>query len=508
MKHCPECNRNYADPTISFCLQDGAPLVFDLAAAEPETAVLSADRPSEAATRTFEPKLNPRPVNGRFASGRMSIAAGIVGILLITAIGFGGYLYYGRGSSKQIASIAVMPFVNKTGNVELDYLSEGMTDTLIHTLSHVPDLRVKSRSSVFRYTGKDTDVKTLGRQLSVQAVLNGQLTQRGDGLWVVLELIDTTDESVIWVGQYDRKLSELVALQSEIARDVSNKLQARPSPTVAERPTENTEAYRQYLLGRYEWNKRRKESLLKAVDHFKTAIELDPAFALAHAALADCYIVFSTYEVAAPAESYALARAAVQKALELDATHGEAYATLASINDDYDWNFAAAERNYLQAIALNPNYAIAHQWYAEYLRMVGRFDEAVAHSNRAIDLDPVSLSVNLGLGESLYLAGRCNEAIPQFVRTIELDPGFASAHIELAGCYDAVGNHESAIDEARKAVELSDGSSSALANLAYSLGRAGNDTEARKIIEQLKKKEGTQLVNGPALARAYYAIGN
>ena len=304
MKRCSVCGREY-DNTMMFCLDDGAELLYGPASMEePATAILhSTAAPGEAPTRAQINTTNETAIlpdvsyksPTQTVSRKNSLIAGVVGILLVTALGIGSYFYYGRGSTKQIESIAVMPFINESGNADVEYLSDGMTETLIRSLSQLANLQVKPRSSVFRYKGKETDAKTIGKELNVQAILNGRVIQRGDQLTLNLELIDVQKDAVLWSEQYNRKQSDLVSLQSEIAKDVSAKLKLKLSGAdeakVTKSASVNPEAYQAYLKGRYYWNRRTAEDIKKAIEQFKAATDRDPNYALAYVGLADCYIV-------------------------------------------------------------------------------------------------------------------------------------------------------------------------------------------------------------------------
>ena len=252
-----------------------------------------------------------------------------------------------------------MPFVNESGNADFEYLSDGMTETLIGSLSELPNINVKARSSVFRYKGKTTDAKTIGKDLSVQAVLNGRVMQRGDQLTLSLELVNADTENVIWSGQYSRKQSELVSLQSDVARDVSSKLKTKLSGVDQQKLTKtyttNAEAYQLYLRGKFFWNKRTGEALKQAVGFYNQAIERDPNYALAYSGLAETYVLFSSYDVASAKDSMPQAKAAAQRALEIDESLAEAHTALGFYLSNYDWNREGAEKEYRRAIELKPN---------------------------------------------------------------------------------------------------------------------------------------------------------
>jgi TolB-like protein len=370
-----------------------------------------------------------------------------------------GYWFFANRSANnpQIESIAVLPFVNETGNADNEYLSDGMTETLINNLSQLPRLSVKARSSVFHYKGKEISPQTIGSELSVQAILNGRVVQRGENLTLSLELVDARTGNQIWGEQYNRKMTELVSLQSEIARDVSHKLRAKltgaEQQQVAKNYTENTEAYQLYLQGRYHWNKRKPEEHKKAIQYFEQAIALDPNYALAYAGLADCYAVSSS--PVKGQERMAKLRSAANKALELDPSLGEPHAALANVSwEERDW--AGAEREFKRAIELNPNYATAHQWYGELLTRLGRHDEAISEIKRARELDPLSLIINSDMIYILSMARRYDEAIEQGRRTLEMDASWNPAHYEITITYAFKGMYEESLAEAEKALEFSD----------------------------------------------------
>src|SRR4030095_10649561 len=379
MKTCPKCRREY-DMSMSFCLDDGAELLYGPTSAtdsEPATAILSVDRiSSEQATRTFDnDPVTAGPATGqaaRTASTRNSVIAGVVGVVLVTALGLGGYLYYGRGSGKQIDSIAVMPFVNESGNADLEYLSDGMTETLINALMQLPNLNVQARSSVFRYKGRDMDAHAIGRELNVQAILNGRVIQRGDGLTLYLELVDAVTGNRIWGDQYDRKQSDLVSLQREVARDVASKLQAKLTSAdqqkLAKNYTSNPEAYQLYLRGNSYFEKRGQKNIEIAIGYYQLAIENDPNYALAYAGLANAYAQPTQQPQGMPK-----ALEAASRALSLDNDLAEAHTVYARLLAIHDYDFAGAEREYLRAIELNPNYADAHSRYGLLLSSLGKF---------------------------------------------------------------------------------------------------------------------------------------
>ncbi|MBA4122957.1 MAG: protein kinase [Acidobacteria bacterium] len=374
-------------------------------------------------------------------------------VILFLAIGGLGYWFFASraSSAKQIESIAVMPFVNQSGNVEVEYLSDGMTETLINNLSQLPNLSVKARSSVFHFKGKEISPQTVGSELSVQAILNGRVIQRGDNLTLSLELVDARTGNQIWGEQYNRKLTDIVTLQTEIARDVSNKLKTKLSGAdeqkVSKSYTQNTEAYQLYLKGRFYWNKRTAESLKKAIEYFNQAIEKDPSYALAYAGLADSYSELTWFDSQPSKEVYPKAKAAALRALELDDQLAEAHTALGQAKAYSDWDFAGAEIEYRRAIELNPNYPVAHYYYAEMLSQLGRHDEAIAEANRAAELDPLSPIVKVVQGAMYEEAGRCDESLEILRKAIEADKDFPRLHREIVFSYECKGMFDEAINE-------------------------------------------------------------
>lgn len=379
----------------------------------------------------------------------------IFSIALIAAVIFGVWFFgYRTASGAQIESIAVMPFVNASGNTDLEYLSDGITESLINSLSQLSKLSVKARSSVFRYKGKDVEPQQVAADLKVQAVLNGRVVQRGENLVVSLDLVDALTGNQIWGEQYNRKLGDLAALQSEIARDVSQKLRQRLTGAeenrVVKNQTQNTEAYQLYLQGRYNWNKRTEPTTKKAIEYFRQAIEKDPNYAMAYVGLGESYIIADIpWEEAAPQ-----ARMAAQRALEIDPTLGEPHATLGSIKNGYDSDWRGGEQEYRRAIELSPNYATAYHWLAESLAMEGRFDESFAYYQKALELDPFSLAIGTDLGIAYYYARQYDRSIEYLTKLIEMDPNYVRTHSYVSQAYQEKGMYEQAMREVEKALVL------------------------------------------------------
>jgi serine/threonine protein kinase/Flp pilus assembly protein TadD len=380
-------------------------------------------------------------------------------VLLLGALGFGYWFYNHRSSTAtQIESIAVLPFQNASGNPDVEYLSDGMTELLINSLSQLPKLNVKGRSSVFRYKGKEVEAQTIGADLNVQAVLMGRITQRGDELILNLSLEDARTGNRIWGEQYNRKLMDLVVLQGEIARDVSQKLRFRLTGKEQQRltrqGTQNTEAYQAYLRGRFYWNKGVAPGFEKSRDYYQQAIELDPTYALAYAGLAEYYGFASAFGLLPPNENWPKAEAATNKALALDDTLAEPYNPLAAVKLFYYRDWTAAERAFRRGIELDPNSAEIHAHYATNLIYFGRNEEVLAEARRSVELDPLSPRYNYFWGRDLVSMRQYDRAIDQFRKTLELDPNYVMAHEDLGYAYEQKGMQREAVAEWSKALTL------------------------------------------------------
>ncbi|HEX3100310.1 MAG TPA: tetratricopeptide repeat protein [Pyrinomonadaceae bacterium] len=521
MKRCPECGRNYNDDSMSFCLDDGAELLFGPASIdEPVTAILhETNPPSEAVTRaqihttgqtavlptgTGEIVPKPRGLDKRLFAIPLLLAIIILG-------GFFGYRYFASSRSKQIESIAVMPFVNDSGNPDTEFLSDGMTETLINSLSQIPNLIVKARSSVFRYKGKEIDPKKVASELGVQAILTGRVVQRGDQLTLSVELIDAQTENVIWGNKYDKKGSDLVSLQSEVARDVSGKLKSKLSGADAAKVeksfTANPEAYQLYLKGIFYWNKRTAESVKRSIDFFNQAIEKDPAYALAYAGIAEAYVLLPQSYACTSQDCYPKATAAAKRALELDSSIAEAHTALGSVFE-HDLKFSEAEQEYKQAIQMNPNHATAHQWYANLLVQLKRYDEAAAEGKRAQELDPLSLIILVTLSSDYFFQGNYDEALKYAKAAVDMDPNFPWGHLGEGNVYEMKGNYADALTEYKRLIELND-DPNYLANLAHLYAVSGKRDEALKTLEQMKQvASGGRYISPYSYAVVYAGLGD
>ncbi|MBI3697405.1 MAG: protein kinase, partial [Acidobacteria bacterium] len=368
-----------------------------------------------------------------------SIWAGAAVVLLAG----GSFFVWRVTSGKAIDSLAVLPFVNVGADPNTEYLSDGITENLINSLSQIPKLRVVPRNRVFRYKGRETDTEKIGRELNVRAVLTGRVVQRGDSLNIQTELVDVAADSQLWGRQYERKFSEIIPVQEEIAKEVSEKLRLRPTgeeqKRLAKRYTENAEAHQLYLRGRYYWNRRTTETLKRAAEYFRQAIDKDPTYALAWAGLADCYALYGAYGVLPPPEAAPKAKEAANRALVLDDRLAEPHAALGLAKTVYDWDWSGAEREFKRSIEINPSYATAHYWYSICLGATGRLDEAIAGSKRAQEADPLSPNIGTAAGDMFYFARRYDQAIKQYRKTLDMDPNFPRAHWFLAMAYEQVG---------------------------------------------------------------------
>jgi eukaryotic-like serine/threonine-protein kinase len=417
-----------------------------------------------------------------------------------------------RRSTRAITSLAVLPFENAAADPEAEYLSDGITESLINILAQLPKLHVMARSTVFRYKGQAIDPQAVGRELNVRAVLTGRVSQRGDTLSIATELVDVANGWQLWGEQYHRKRADLLAVQDAMAREIAGRLRLRltgeEKKRLARRYTRNTDAYHCYLKGRYYWNKRTPEDLKRGIEFFNQAIEKDPHYTLAYAGLADSYYLLAgtAFAALAPGEAFPKAKAAALKALELDDSLAEAHTSLATILvNEWDWGGAAKE--FERSIELNPGYATARHWYAFYLTALGRLDEAIREGQRAQELDPLSVIINRDLGLIYYYARKPDRAIEQYCKSLELDPNFALTHQALGRAYLLKGMREDALAALRLAAALSSDSVAMCAALAHALAETGSVVEARKILADLIERSRRSYVSPTNIAVVYAGLG-
>jgi len=439
------------------------------------------------------------------------ILYGGAAILLILLIVGGIYLFTER--REPIDSIAVLPLENLSGDPEQEYFADGMTDELIGELAKIKALqRVISRTSVMQYKGVKKPLPEIARELNVDAVVEGSVLLVGEQVRIRIQLIEARTDRHLWADSYERDLSNILALQGELARAIAGEIkvtltQDEEERLVSARPV-NPEAYQHYLKGRWFWNKRTEEDLKKAIEYFEQAIEIDPSYAMAYAGLADSYIILPDYSSIPPKEAYPKAEEAALKALEMDDTLAEAHASLAAIKDDYYWDWEGAEREYKQAIELNPGYATAHHWYALHLMYMARFDEAIVEIKRAHELDPLSLVINRNIGQVFCYAHQYEQAIEALQRTIEMNPDFSYAHYFLGLVCLEKSMYEEALEELHKEKELSRGWNKNLeAWIGIAYVRMGNRGEAKEVLDGLMERSKEEYVSPYNIAIIYFALG-
>ncbi len=382
-------------------------------------------------------------------SRKWAIVATATVVLVALAV-VGNFLFRGPRTAV-IDSVAVLPFVNAAADPDMEYLSDGITESIIDNLSQISNLRVMARSTVFRYKGKESDPQKVGHELNVGAVLTGRVTRRGENLTISADLLNVSDGSEIWGERYERKLADAQAVEQNIAREISDRLRLKLTPAdqqkLVKRQTTSPEAYQLYLEGRYRWNKRTGEDLKKSIDYFQEATAKDPNYALAYAGLADAYNVIGPYINRPGKEFVSLAEAAAKKGVELDDSLAEAHTALAMVKA-FNWDWPEAEREFKRAIELNPNYANAHYFYSyTFLNAMGRHEESIREMKRALELDPLSLIMNTNLGRAYYFARQYDEVMAQARKTLEIDPSFPLPHFYLAVAYEQKGMYSEAAEE-------------------------------------------------------------
>ena len=527
MKRCPTCNRVENNDALAFCRLDGTTLVSGplpnsetttahlgtpLPPSETETNILPHQTSAGGARITGPTTALPseqlasrtRPLPKR-RSAPLLIA---LGALILIGLGVGGYFYFGTRNTA-ISSVAVLPFEDTSGNSESEYLSDGLAESLIYRLSQLPNLKVSPTASVMRYKGKPIDVKKIASDLQVDAVMSGRVIHRGDNLTINVELIDARNNHLLWGEQFERKMSELMTTQREIATAISQKLQLKlsgeQSTGLTKRYTSDNEAYQRYLKGRYYWNKRTAESLQRAIQQFSVAVEKDPRFALAYSGLADCYAILATYVGRNWKETQPLARQNALKAIELDSSLAEPHATLGMLNH-FEWRPSDAEAEFKRSLELNPNYATAHHWYARFLRSAGRNDEAWTQIKLANDIDPLSLVILNNVAEHQFDRGNLDEATGLCQKILDLEPNFWAGHHTLAIVLLKENRTDEALTEAQKSVEFSQRANGSLALLAHVYGRMGKRAEAEAVIKELQARYDKHDADGRDLAVAYAGL--
>lgn len=461
------------------------------------------------------PVVAASPDPGRVAPGlvawwRRALWPAVLAVAFLAALLAVLASWRGHVAGDHIGSLAVLPFENLSGDPNQEYFVDGMTDELTTQLAKIKSLRVISRTSAMQYKSARRPLGEIARVLKVQAVVEGSVVRSADNIRITVQLIDARTDQHLWAEDYRRDLRDTVALQGEVAQRIAHEIRTVLTPEEKKRLSGqgqvNPEAYEAYLRGRYFWNKRTEESMQKAVAYFEESIRHDPNAALPHDGLADCWLSLGWYGYIAPKEAFPRAKAAAQKALELDASLGEAHTSLAFAAMNYEWDWSTAEGEFRKGIELSPNYANAHHWYADYLSAVGRHREAVAESKRALELDPLSPIVNAWLGWRYYFARQYELAIQQYLRTLEIDPGFAPAHLVLGLGYEQQSRPEQAIAELIRASDLAGGSSLYVSSLAHAYAIAGRRDQAQGLLQQLRDQAQRAYVPAFHIAVVYAGL--
>jgi len=466
----------------------------------------------------FSPALAPSPSSGAVKVAEASVVRPgrlwkIVAPVLLAGlfIAIAAGIWYWRSKTSQIDSIAVLPFVNTSGDPNNDYLSDGISEGVMHSLSQLPQLRVMARTSSFHYRGADIDPQKVGRDLNVRAVLTGTLAKHGDVLSIEAELVDATNGAELWGEKFDRQVADVSTIEEQIANDISEGLRLRLSGEEKRRltrdSTRNAEAYQLYLNGRFHWNKRTEEELNKAIEYFKQSIEKDPNYALAYVGLADAYLVLPEYGRMAPSVAAPRTKQALTKALEIDQDLAEAHASLGLMKQSFEWDWVGAEKEYRRATELNSNYPTAHHWYGLFLCEMKRNDEAVREGRLAQTLDPLSPIISTSLGVTLMSAGEYGSGLELLKRTFELAPTFPEPHLWVSKAYGSRGLYPEAMSEAQQAASYSGRAPRYVAGVGDALAAAGKSAEAHNIIDELVRSSKSGNVSPFYIAEVYSTLG-
>ncbi len=448
-----------------------------------------------------EPVAASPPVAPARRTPLYALAAGLIVAGLIGVVYFTGWSK--AGEAEVIQSIAVLPFVDESSDPDSQYINEKIAESLINSLSKLPQLRVVPRSVVAGYKGKEIDPRKVGQELNVRAVVTGRMRRHGDIISIQADLIDLQNVAQLWGQHYDHKVSDVLLVQDDISRDIFENLRLKLN--VEEK--KQLEAYRLYLKGRNAWNKRTGDALQQAIEYFNQAIAIDPNYGDAYAGLADCYNMLVVYGRLKPKEGFPKAKEAATRALEINESSAEAHTSMAFIKFRYDWDRTATEREFQAAIKLKPSYAPAHQWYSSYLIAVERFDEAIAEAKRTEELEPLSFVASSHLGWIYYLAGQKDKAIEQCRKILELDPSSFPARRYLGLAYEAKGRYAEAITEFQTGVKLS-GSPLMLALLGHAYAASGKTTEAKQVLDDLQQLQGQRYVSPYTVAAIHAGLGD
>lgn len=411
-----------------------------------------------------------------------------------------------------IESLVVLPLVTLSDDPEQDYFADGMTEALIANLAKISALRVISRTSAMQYKGAKKPLPEIARELNVDAVVEGSVIRAGDRVRISAQLIEAAADRHLWAESYDRELRDILTLQTEVARAIARQIRIKLTPQEQACLTcvrqVDPAAHEFYLQGRYHWNKRTDEGLHKAIDYFEKAIEKDSGYALAYAGVADCYNILGFYSLLPPKETFPKAKTAAARALEIDDAVAEAHASLGFVKLYHDWEWPGAEDEFKRAIQLNPGYATAHHWYAEYLVAREQPDMCITEFKRAHELDPLSLIINAGVAWAFYFARRYDQAAEQCLKTLEMDSNFIPAHLFLGWVYEQKGMYEEAIAEFTKALDLSGGTTEIMAELGHAYALAGQKGAAQKVLDELEKLSGRRYVSPYSVANVHIGLGD
>ena len=465
MKYCPICQQPYADETLNFCLEDGSHLV----------------------TEEFISN-SPTLIHQPFLSEMIS----------------------GRHSFGQIPSIAILPFINVSADAENEYFCDGLAEELINSLMKLDKLRVAARTSVFSFKGRETDVRQIGQSLNVNTVLEGSVRKAGNRLRINVQLINVADGYHIWSERFDRQLEDIFEIQEEIALAVVDALKVKllgdEKAVLRKRYTDNVEAYQLYLKGRL-WNRRTADGFKSAIGYFKQAIELDSDYAVAYSGLADYHILLGFYEALPPAEAGEKAKAFAKKAVDSDNTIAETHTSYGATLGAFDWNWAAARKEYDRAIEINPNYLAVYPYYAINLAIQGQFDEVFEKMKRSLEIDPLLPIINANYAWLLYLAREYEKAEEQARLTIEIDPNHFSAHWVLGITYGQQKRFEEAISALQNAVNLSGSRPFVVADLGRIFAKSKKKKEARAILKKLEEAAQEHYISPLNRAKIYLGLG-
>lgn len=535
MKRCPQCNRVETDEALKFCRVDGATLINDSSSLGSEVGTAQLGAPTD--TSEVHTSILPKNTGGTVgratgptttlptpsisatqqspATGKRKWLIVLTAAIVLIVFGIASYLIFQRfntaGKNKAIESIAVLPFENNSNTTDSDYLSDGLADSVIYRLSQLPNLKVSPTSSVMRYKRKQTETTTIARELGVDAVMTGRLAQIGDNLQISVQLVDARTEKLLWAEQYDRKMSDLLATQREIASTIAEKLQLKLAGNekgLTKKYTDSNEAYQLYLRGRYSFAKRTRDEMLRAIEYYQQAVKVDPKFALAYARISETYGSMPAYPYLSPKEAFPQAKAAAQQALEIDPTLAEAHTFLAYSLIIYDWNWQDGERSFKRAIELDPNNSSAHFRYGQvYLGPMGRLDESIAEIKRGLDGEP--LDINMGATMAwFYLAeGQKDKALEQARKAYDLEPNHPIGRWIMCQTYTENGMYDQAIAIAEQWLQADPTNQFALRDAGVTYAKAGRRDKAEEMIRRFREIARTQYVPACRLAAIYVALG-